>query len=437
MKNYLLKLYNALFIISPFMIFAGMLQVHFQKFLPYQEYFRGKYFFDFCSVTDIFVGLLIIIFIAICVSGQLKPASRKIPLELLIAIALIFIAGILEIFFQKTYEPILTTKAEYFRTMLLYPIIYVLLIYKTLDQKTINRLLISYILMIIIFCAAALAQYFFNIFPGVNQDFMARLVWPYIDFVTLKWESANWVAFFVTPGLMISFVKVVNAIKARKFSAEFYIFSAALAFSAITIYFVQSYAAYGAIFIAIALYLFRALQFKHFAIALLILALISSVIYEVQKNSMKYRIMTGTKEYRYETSVEARKDIWKMNLQIIKDHPFMGVGLNQYQSYFAQNAAILGHEFNELTIPPHSHNFFISFWLALGLPGFAAMLILIAGAFWRSKFSPALPAIFVLAAIMIHGLADSYYWKQEIAYTVWLIIIFAYLYRDKILVQVK
>lgn len=428
LKNIIAKIYNALFILSPFFILAGLLQTNFQKFLPYTEYFKGKYFWDFYTITDFFIALLILIFLIGFFIRAINFQKRIIPKEFLIAILLIFIAGALEIFLQKTYEPILTSRFEYFRTMLVYPIAYAFLIYKTLDEKTIGRLIKSYILMAAFFCAIALIQYFSGIFPGAQQDFMGRLVWPYIDPFTLKWQSANWAAFFTAPALVISFVKIFNAIKTRKFNAEFCLFLASFVLASIVIYFVQSYGAYAGIFIALAIYLFRTLKLKRFAIGFLIMLIIGAGIFFIQKNSMKYKVMTGAREYRYENSINARSDILKMNFSIIKNHPFLGVGLNQYQSYFAQNAEkILGKRFNEISPPPHAHNFFLSMWASLGILGFLGALILIIGIFCRAKFNPANPAIFALTAIMIHGLLDSYYWKPEIAYTVWFVIVLAYL----------
>ena len=92
----------------------------------------------------------------------------------------------------------------------------------------------------------------------------------------------------------------------------------------------------------------------------------------------------------------------------------------------------MGGELNESHIPPHAHNFFLSMWTNLGVFGFLAMVILVVGILWRSKLDPLNPAVFALIAIMAHGLIDSYYWKQEIAYTVWLVVVFAYLYKMKI-----
>jgi|GEM_PF-3310440 len=416
------KVYNFLFILSPWFILLGMLQVNFQKLIPYQEYFKGRYFFDFYTITDLLIALLIVVFFAGLIFKKNSFNANKIPREFILTTALLLAAGVIQILFQKTYDPILTDPVEYFRSMILYPLVYALLIFKTINQKTLNRFLISYILMIAVFCSAALIQYFFNVFPGVQYDFTKRLVWPYIDPVTLKWQSANWVAFFTTPGFVISFIKTFNGIRLRKFNAEFYIFAITAALAATVIYFVQSYGAYAAIFGAIVIYLFKTLKTKHFLIAFLCLIIAACGIYALQKNSLKYKIFTGEQKYKYETSTEARKDIYKMNFYIIKNYPLLGVGLNQYQSFFNQNKQILGHNFNEVLIPPHAHNFFISFWTSLGILGVLAMLILIIGIFWRVKFNPMSPAVFALAAIMIHGLIDSYYWKPEIAYTFWLVI---------------
>jgi O-antigen ligase len=284
--------------------------------------------------------------------------------------------------------------------------------------------------MVTVFCVAALIQYLFGIFPGEQYDFTKRLVWPFVDFVTLKSSSANWAAFFVTPALIISFIQMYHAFKTMKFERWHVVYNTAFFLSAIVLYLTQSYGAFVAVFVAIALYLFRSLKFKHFVIVLIGMALLGGGVYLLQKNTYKYKILTNQVGFKYDNSVEGRWDIYKMNLSMIAAHPLLGVGLNQYQSYFtAFQKDVLGHQYNESQIPPHAHNFFMSFWISLGVLGFLGILILVGGVFWRTRFLPDNPATFVLLAIMVHGLIDSYYWRQEIAYTFWIIIALAYTYR--------
>lgn len=449
------KFYNSLLIFSPWVLLAGMLQFHFQRFLPYQGAFKGEYAFDYFTVTDFFVVALVVIFLLGFVQKTIALEPRKIPTELGWAIFLLLIGGILEIFFQQVYEPALNSPFEYFRSLFVYPLIFMLIIYKTADRMTLRRLVQSYVAMVMFFCVFALLQYFTGIFPGEQKDFTGRLVWPFIDYITLKSSSANWVAFFTTPALIIAFIEAFNyrrqwpraahaalnpaaaataalnsPASTAPASAAVYFYGVAFVLSATVVYLTQSYGAYLAIFATLLFFLFRAVPFKKFAAAFVAMLLLAGGVYLLQKNTYKYRILSGQQDYRYETSVESRLDIYRVNLQMILDHPLLGVGLNQYQSYFAlTHEKVLGRKYNESHLPPHAHNFFMSFWTNLGFLGFVAILILLAGIFWRQKFKVNNPAVFFLLAMMVHGLIDSYYWKQEIAYIFWLMVVLSYLYR--------
>lgn len=456
------KIYQALIAATPWVLFAGMLQFSFQKFLPGQRFFKGEYGFDYFTIIDFFVVAVVVIFAIGFARKQIKFEPRKLPIELMLAIGLLLVAGVLEVFFQHPYGPILNSPFFYFRSFFIFPIVWLLLVYKTADHNTLEKLVKNYLLMVLFFCVFALVQYLFGVFPGEQKDFTGRLVWPFIDFLTLKSSSANWVAFFVTPAVIMGFIKIFTGTKnlinypfqvtnheLEKFGTkeialeikmknyklkviDLALYNCVFLLGAIVLYLTQSYGAYTAVFAAIGLYLFRSMKFKKFLAVAIAMLLLAGGVYLVQKNSYKYKIMTGQTAYRYDNSVASRGDILKMNWAMIKQNPLLGVGLNAYQSYFTINQKnVLGHQYKESMIPPHAHNFFLSFYTNLGLFGFLAMLILVIGIFWRYKLDPHNPLLFVLVAIMIHGLIDSYYWKQEIAYLFWMVVLLAYLYREK------
>lgn len=427
--------YRSLFVLSPWAIFAGMLQFHFQQFLPAQRFFKGLEFFDFISVTDLFVGLLFVLFVAGLMNKSIKLQARRIPSEWKAAIGLLLLAVVLQLLLQQTYEPVLVTPFEYFRSLFIFPLIFAVMAYKTADDDLLKKLMTSYFLMVVTFCSLALIQYLTGWFPGEQKDFMGRLVWPYIDFLSLKSASANWIAFFVTPAAVLSFVHAFNTLllpnrkkllKQKFFWLCFFLFI----LSTITLYLTQSYGGYVAVLGGITLYLFRALPLKRFSLALLFIGVIIGAGFIHQQSTWKYQVLTDQVDYRFANSAASRSDIYRMNLHMILKYPLIGTGMNQYQSYFAVNQVeVLGSELNESHVPPHAHNFFMSFWTSLGVFGFAAMLLLILGIFWRLKFDPRSPVVFVLVAIMLHGLIDSSYWKQEMAYFFWLMVMLSYLYR--------
>ncbi len=431
------KVFSWLLVLTPWAVFFGMLQVNFQKFLPYQRVFKGVYFFDYFTATDIFVSILLLVFVIGAASKKIKFMERKLPKEVKLAVGLLMLAGVLQLLFQTKYEPVLTTPSEYFRGLFIYPVLFFLLLFKVADDKTIERTMLSYIWMVITFCAIALLQFFSGIFPGDQKDFTGRLTWPYIDFLTLKSSSANWAAFFVMPVFILSFSQLLEDLKSMKGQKRFewchFMRLMAIALTGAVIFLTQSYGALVAIFAAISLLLFRSLKFKKFLIAFAALALAAGGLFFLETQTYKYKILSGQVNYRFDNSAVSRVDIYQMNMAMITEHPLLGVGLNQYQSYFAlHHQEILGHKYGESLIPPHAHNFFISFWMSLGVFGFTGMLVLILGLFARLKFKPEHPAQFVLLAIMIHGLIDSYYWRQEIAYTFWIVVAMCYLYRSNV-----
>lgn len=431
MKNGATFVNKLLLYLSPWILLLNLYKHNFQIFFPYDPVLKGPAFFDFFAVIDGYILIMIVFFIAGVLSGLLKPNLKNIPKELWIGAALLLAAGTLQLYFQQPIEPILSTPIEYFKQLIIFPLIFTFIGLTTLDKNSVKPFLYSYLGMICVFSLASLFQLFTNYFPGETLDFTGRLVWPFVDFLTLKIASANWTAFFVVPAVVISFIEIVQSVIHKKFSFKAVFFGVCFLLSGTIVYLTQSYGAYAGLFVAFILYLFRALPLKKFLASFVILILIGGGMYLVQKNSYKFQLLEGTKTTRFDNSVAARGDIMEMNLHIITTHPWLGLGFNQYQSYFAKNhQEVLRKEFNEAQYPPHAHNFFLSFWTTMGILGFLGMLTLIIGIFWRQKLDPLMPGQFIVAAIMTHGLIDSFYWKREIAYTFWIIILFVYLYKD-------
>lgn len=418
------------------MLLFGLYRHNFQKFFPYDPILKGPEFFDFFTVMDGYILIIIVFFVAGVLSGLIKPTLKKIPLELWIAALLLLAAGVFQLYFQSPIEPILSTPFEYFKQLIIYPLIFVFIGTSTLDKNSIKPFVYSYLAMICVFGIGSLFQFFTNHFPGATLDFTGRLVWPFIDFLTLDIASANWTAFFTVPAVILSFAGIVQAVIHKKFSPKVIFFGICFLLSGIIVYLTQSYGAYAGLFVAFSLYLYKSLPLKKFLAAFVVLVLMGGGMYLIQKNSYKFQILEGSQTTQFDNSVSSRGDIMKMNLHIVTTHPWLGVGFNQYQSYFADNhQEVFGKEYNESQFPPHAHNFFLSFWTTMGILGFLGMLTLIIGLFWRFRLDPTRPALFIIAAIMTHGLIDSFYWRHEIAYTFWIIILFVYLHKDSYSVE--
>jgi O-antigen ligase len=117
---------------------------------------------------------------------------------------------------------------------------------------------------------------------------------------------------------------------------------------------------------------------------------------------------------------------WQETLDMLKDHSLLGVGLDNYQNAFAPYQKTTGIE-----IFKYPHNIFLNFWSELGLLGLISI-------FWLMIifFKTTLLSIFnnpnrliylgLLAGfitLLIHGLVDVPFFKNDLAVLWWLIII--------------
>ncbi|MDD3086823.1 MAG: O-antigen ligase family protein [Patescibacteria group bacterium] len=123
-----------------------------------------------------------------------------------------------------------------------------------------------------------------------------------------------------------------------------------------------------------------------------------------------------------------RIDIYRYAWDLAKNHPIFGIGLGQFQAAArAISLDNLGFQLYGLSYALHPHNLFLSYWLSLGILGLAAFIILIINFFvrlGRSKSDVALSAglFAAMTAILIHGLIDTTYFKNDLSAIFWLIM---------------
>lgn len=128
--------------------------------------------------------------------------------------------------------------------------------------------------------------------------------------------------------------------------------------------------------------------------------------------------------YKSESNL-LRLEIYKYSWELIKAHPVFGVGLGGYFS--ALKELNLGQSFieNGLVYALHPHNLIFALWLNLGLVGLIIFgticFISIKDLFVKNnKFGFFL--ISALIAILVHGLFDTTYFKNDLSAIFWLII---------------
>ena len=122
----------------------------------------------------------------------------------------------------------------------------------------------------------------------------------------------------------------------------------------------------------------------------------------------------------------SRLTIWRAALKFIGEHPVFGIGPGQFQYYFAQFSSQNGGIYDQL-IPYalHPHNIFLAFYLAGGLLGLAGFIWLLVKFFQRAlsvRSVVTLSAAAALGAILVHGLFDTTYFKNDLAVIFWTLL---------------
>jgi len=123
-----------------------------------------------------------------------------------------------------------------------------------------------------------------------------------------------------------------------------------------------------------------------------------------------------------------RRDIYHYSFELLQSHPITGIGLGQFQSSVEKiSTSNLGFQTYGLSYALHPHNLFLAFWLNLGLLGFLSLIYLIGNFFWqlgrRGGDILAIASVFAaMVAIVIHGLVDTTYFKNDLSAIFWLLL---------------
>jgi O-antigen ligase len=117
-----------------------------------------------------------------------------------------------------------------------------------------------------------------------------------------------------------------------------------------------------------------------------------------------------------------RLDLWLSSLQMLRDHPLLGVGLDNfvylYQQFYLREGAAAEPSLS------HPHNWLLNFWLSLGVLGLVAFVWLLV-CFWRQarlrlRRWVVAGALGAMADMLVHGFIDNSYFLVDLAFVFWL-----------------
>ena len=127
-------------------------------------------------------------------------------------------------------------------------------------------------------------------------------------------------------------------------------------------------------------------------------------------------------------SLDQRIRLWKATLRMLQDHPIFGTGLSSFGRSIDPYRGVSGYT-DQLIYP---HNILLNFWTETGLLGLAAfgwVLIQAARYAWDGwtigdpAWKPLqLGVLLALAGIIIHGLVDVPYFKNDLSLEFWVLL---------------
>ncbi|MSP11909.1 MAG: hypothetical protein EXR62_03010 [Chloroflexi bacterium] len=125
-----------------------------------------------------------------------------------------------------------------------------------------------------------------------------------------------------------------------------------------------------------------------------------------------------------------RLALWRSCLEMIRDHPVIGVGPDNFLPFYRDR--YIKPEAQQEPNLSHPHNWFLDFWLRLGMLGPWLFIILAGVTLYRCKGlvgepDPlkrlmAMAVAGAIAAILAHGLIDNSFFIPDLAYTFLLLV---------------
>lgn len=224
-------------------------------------------------------------------------------------------------------------------------------------------------------------------------------------------NSPNYLAMYLAPGVIIG---AINR-KILKLKSNLFLFS--LAVILIAFWETFSYAAWIAAASSIILvFIFK----KEFYFKKISLVGLLVVLFILQLNTVKFNNLFNLNR---RSSLASRVMIWKASEKILRDNWVLGIGPGNFQEKYLEYQKYFP-PYLEWAVP-HPHNLYLAFWLysgVIGLIGFLGLVFLwFKEAFKKRRKDELIYLAFgIMFYILIHGLVDTTYFKNDLAVIFWL-----------------
>lgn len=121
-----------------------------------------------------------------------------------------------------------------------------------------------------------------------------------------------------------------------------------------------------------------------------------------------------------DTSGEVRLALWEGTINLLQDRPILGAGLAGFPELYSEYKL---DRHVELLLYPH--NIILDFWVELGLAGLIWLVAVVVSFFqrlWKVDSKQKIVLMAGMIAILVYGLVDVPYFKNDLAVLFWIII---------------
>lgn len=118
-------------------------------------------------------------------------------------------------------------------------------------------------------------------------------------------------------------------------------------------------------------------------------------------------------------SAQLRLDMWKETKEFLRDHPIRGAGLASYEERIVPY-----RQDRRIEVFHHPHNLFLTIWVNTGLVGLVGFIFIVIWCLWQIRKNKTQEIKFFLSSlvvILVMGLVDSPYIKNDLAILFWLL----------------
>ncbi len=381
---------------------------------------RFQIFFLPTTFLEIMIGIVFIVWLAKNIKNKnliniFQKFKNKFDNSFLIILFLFILTATIAVFVSLEIKSALGIWKAYF----IEPIILFFIFLDIFSKKDILKILTAFGFSAILISSLAVLQKFTGLFVpytfwGKQETFR----------VTSFYGFPNAIGLYLAPIIPLIFYNIYYLFKEKTKNLFKIILNILIIFSSfLAIIWAKSTGALIALFAGFLLInLFRKKTF--ILTGLVILIIFSSFYFKLVPENITDTLLLK------DWSGQVRLKMWTESIEMIKNNFILGAGLSGYQNLVAPY-----HIWDFVEIFQYPHNIFLNFWSEIGLFGLISFIALFF-IFYRKIYLNIknnnniylfLALFWSLTVILIHGLVDVPYFKNDLAIMFWMFFVILYL----------